>query len=311
MRPLRICIPFVDKSLDKLAVLFADVSGSTRLYEQFGDAVARADMAACIQLLADISSGLGGETLKTIGDEIMCGFEDPIKAALAATEMQAGLRKAGDEDRFQMGVLHIKIGWHYGSVNWRGEELIGEAPISAQQVIGLAKADEILTTRRSIDALPPAMFPNWHTLDSIEAEAWDGDLEVCKIPWEQTGEETQISSIPMAQMMPAAKASLKLDYQGTIFEIDSQHTRCRIGRGRDADLRVNGNFTSRQHAEISYRNGRFSLKDESVNGIVIVESSGDVRRLRREEGVLTGSGELGFGAPPDEDPGGAVKFECS
>ena len=303
----------VDKSLDKLAVLFADISGSTRLYEQYGDTIARADMAACIRLLADISSGLGGETLKTIGDEIMCGFEDPIKAALAATEMQAGLRKAGQENRFKMGQLHIKIGWHYGNVNWRGDELIGEAPVSAQQVIGLAKADEILTTRRSIDALPQAMFPNWHTLDHIEAEAWDGDLEVCKIPWEQTGEETQISSIPMAQMMPAAKASLqlKLHYQGAEFLIDAQHTRCRIGRGRDADLRVNGNFTSRQHAEITYRNGRFNLRDESVNGIVIVERSGTVRRLRREEGVLTGSGQLGFGAPPDDDPAGSVDFECS
>ena len=36
----------MDKSLDKLAVLFADVSGSTRLYEQYGDAVARTDLAA-------------------------------------------------------------------------------------------------------------------------------------------------------------------------------------------------------------------------------------------------------------------------
>ena len=84
----------MDKSLKNLAVLFADVSGSTRLYEQYGDIIARADMAACIQLLADISTGLDGETIKTIGDEIMCAFEDPIKAALTGTEMQAGLLKA-------------------------------------------------------------------------------------------------------------------------------------------------------------------------------------------------------------------------
>lgn len=301
----------MDKSLEKLAVLFADVSGSTRLYEQFGDVVARADLAACIELLADISTGLEGETLKTIGDEIMCGFEDPIKAALCAAEMQAGLRRASDEDAFKMGQLHIKIGWHYGAVNWRGEELIGEAPIAAQQVIGMAKADEILTTRRSIDELPPAMFPNWHTLDHIESEAWTGALEVCKIPWEQSGEETQISSIPLAQLMPTSTAALKLDYKGASFQVDATNTRCVIGRGKNADLRVNGNFTSRQHAEITYRNGRFSLRDESVNGMVVVSADGEIKRLRREEGVLTGSGVLGFGAPPDEDPDGAVNFSCT
>jgi len=299
----------VDKSLPKLAVLFADVSGSTRLYEQYGDTIARADLAACIQLLADIANGFDGETIKTIGDEIMCAFEDPVKAALTATEMQAGLLKASDDDQFKMGILHIKIGWHYGAVNWRGEELIGEAPVAAQQVISRAKADEILTTRQSIDALPPAMFPGWHCIDRIEAEAWDGELEVCKIPWEQTGEETQISSIPMAQMMPP-KAEMTLDYKGTVFRVNAQQTRCRIGRGRDADLRVQGNFTSRQHAEITYRNGRFNLRDESVNGIVIVEDNGNLKRLRREEDVLSGSGLIGFGAPPDEDPDGAVRFEC-
>lgn len=303
------CLTFVDKSLPKLAVLFADVSGSTRLYEQYGDAIARADIAACIQLLADIAGGLEGETIKTIGDEIMCAFEDPVKAAITAAEMQAGLRKAGEENKFKMGALHIKIGWHYGAVNWRGDELIGEAPVTAQQVIGRAKADEILTTRQSIDALPQAMFPGCHSIDHIEAEAWDGDLDVCKIPWERTGEETQIRSLPMARRIPA-NAVLTLDYKGTSFRVDAQQTRCSIGRGRNADLRVNGNFTSRQHAEITYRNGRFNLRDESVNGIVIVEDNGNVKRLRRDEDVLSGSGVIGFGAAPDDDPDGAVRFEC-
>ena len=300
----------MDKSLPKIAVLFADVCGSTRLYEQYGDEIARADLAKCLQLLAAVAALFDGETIKTIGDEIMCAFADPVKAALTASEMQAGLRNAGKENKFKMGALHIKIGWHYGAVNWRGDELIGEAPITAQQAIGLAKADEILTTRQSIDALPPAMFPNWHVIDRIEAAAWSGDLEICKIPWEQTGEETQISSRPMAHMMPT-EAQLKLDYLGTIFRVNAQQTHCVIGRGRNADLQVNGNFTSRQHAEITYRNGRFNLRDESVNGIVIVEDGGITRRLRREEGVLSGSGVLGFGAAPEDDPDGAVHFECT
>ena len=99
----------MDKSLDKLAVLFADISGSTRLYEQHGDAIARADLGACITMLDGVSSGLDGETIKTIGDEIMCAFEDPIKAALTATEMQAGLRRECEEELYKMGVLHIQM----------------------------------------------------------------------------------------------------------------------------------------------------------------------------------------------------------
>ena len=112
----------MSESSNDRVVMSADVVGSTRLYEQFGDTIARADMAKCIEMLADTADEFSGVTLKTIGDEIMVGFEEAIKAALAATEMQANLRTSGEEGAFQMGILHIKIGWHYGKVAWRGEE---------------------------------------------------------------------------------------------------------------------------------------------------------------------------------------------
>ena len=299
----------MDKSSTQLAILFADVSGSTRLYEQYGDEIARADIAVCLELLGNVANGLEGTVLKTIGDEIMCAFDDPIKASLAAAEMQAGLKKTSDNGEFQMGALHIKIGWHWGKVSWRGDEVLGEAPITAQQIINRAKADEILTSKESIDQLPPALFQNIHMIDRIEAEAWEGTLDVCKIPWEQSGEETQISSIPMSQFV-SKELSLFLEYDGKEYVVNSTNTKCTIGRGRHADLRVNGGFTSRQHAEITYRNGRFSLRDESVNGTTVVDENGDSKKLRREEGGISGFGKIGFGAAPDDDPSGTVNYRC-
>lgn len=299
----------MDKSLKELAVLYADVSGSTRLYEQYGDAIARADMAACIELLDQAGTGLGGETLKTIGDEIMMAFAEPVKAALAATEMQAGLRRAGEEGRFQMGVLHIKVGWHFGRVDWRDNELVGEAPVTAQQVIGLAKADEILTSKQSVERLPPPLFPDVHPIDKVPAEAWDGEIEIYKMPWEQTGDETQISSKPHLSAVNA-EIALELLYDGATTRVDTNNTSCTIGRGRQMNLQVNGKLTSRQHAEISYRHGRFSIRDVSTNGTFIVTSDGDRQHLRRDEGVLSGKGVLGFGSWPEDDPGGAVNFNC-
>ncbi|MEQ8230778.1 MAG: adenylate/guanylate cyclase domain-containing protein, partial [Gammaproteobacteria bacterium] len=180
----------MDKTLDKLAVLYADVCGSTRLYEQYGDAVARTDLAACIDLLGRTAAGLSGETLKTIGDEIMVAFTEPVKAALCATEMQAALRRFGEQGAFKMGMLHIKIGWHYGGVIWRGEDLVGETPITAQQIIKLAKADEILTSQQAVDALPTPLFSSLHAIETLPAEAWDGELDISKMTWETTGDET-------------------------------------------------------------------------------------------------------------------------
>ncbi len=299
----------MDKSLKQLAVLYADVSGSTRLYEQFGDAIARTDLALCIEMLRDIASGLSGETLKTIGDEIMVAFTEPVKAALCATEMQAGLRRSGEEGVFKMGVLHIKIGWHYGSVVWRDNDLIGEAPITAQQIIKLAKADEILTSRQAVDTLPPPLFPDIHPIEKVPAEAWNGELAIFKMPWERTGEETQISSRPRLSAT-AGEIALVVNYGEQRLRIDSRNSSCSVGRGKQAGLQVNGRLTSRQHAELSFRNGRFYLRDESTNGSYVVAEDGARKNLRREEDVLSGRGRIGFGAWPDDDTDGSVAFDC-
>ena len=300
----------MDKSLKQLAVLYADVSGSTRLYEQYGDTIARTDLAACIEILIEAARSLGGETLKQIGDEIMVAFVEPVKAALAATEMQAGLRKAGEDGRFQMGVLHIKIGWHYGAVLWRDNELLGEAPITAQQIIKLAKADEILTSQQAVATLPPPLFPDIHPIESVPAEGWSGELRIFKMPWEQTGEETQISSRP--RLAPAAvEFALTVTHAGGKLRVDTRNAGCTVGRGKQADVQVNGRLSSRQHAEISLRNGRFYLRDESTNGSYVVDDEGNRKHLRREEDVLAGAGRIGFGAWPDDDPDGAIRYEVS
>ena len=57
-----------------LAVLFADVSGSTRLYETLGNAQALVAVGRCLELVKGVCEGHGGRLVKTIGDEAMTVF---------------------------------------------------------------------------------------------------------------------------------------------------------------------------------------------------------------------------------------------
>ena len=151
------------------------------------------------------------------------------------------------------------------------------------------------------------MFPDVHPIETIEAEAWNGKLEIFKMPWEQSGDETQISS-HVIKPKTAVEQALVLEYNGANYTIDSNNTGCVVGRGRRASLQVDGKLTSRQHAELSFRQGRFNIRDESTNGTYVVEEDGTRRHLRREEGVLVGNGTLGFGSWPEDDPGGSVRY---
>ena len=57
---------------EKLALLFADICGSTSLYDRLGDELARRLIARCIAMMASEVAVHGGTLVKTIGDEIMC-----------------------------------------------------------------------------------------------------------------------------------------------------------------------------------------------------------------------------------------------
>ena len=301
----------MDETIHKLAILYADVSGSTHIYEKYGDKIARENTEKCLSLLSKVASDFDGRTVKTIGDEVMCAFPNPMKCALAAQEMQEALAEAGKKGEFNIGPLHVKIGWHYGEVKYRGDEIVGEAPITAQQIIKLAKADEILTSEHSLDSLSEDIKQNTRLIDTVEAEAGTGELNVYNFVWEEeNGEVTRIGTLSPETTDDSLHKALLLDYQGKQIRLDAEHTHCRIGREEHNDLCIHGKYTSKLHAEIIFQHGIFHLKDISTNGTAIYYADGRSLRLHREEEVLTGQGSIYFGGTPANDPEAEVKFIC-
>ena len=294
---------------DTQAVLYADVSGSTRLYEKFGDAVARADIATCIGILTEVTERLGGKIAKTIGDEAMCLFPDASKAALAAREMQLAVSEAGEDDKFQSGPLRIKIGWHYGPVGGTDDNPTGEGPTLAQQIIKLAKPSENLTSGQAMKLLPPELRMNARIINKIRAEGLNEELEVYGLPWEI---EDDVTSLAGAQKFEQAVGhrALVLEYRDRTYLVESATQGFTIGRSASNDLHIDSQHASRKHATITHKNGRYYLRDESVNGTVVVDSDGRTMKLRREEAILMGSGVIGFGGLPDEEADIVVSYRC-
>ena len=72
----------------EVAVLFADVVGSTRLYERMGDQRARDMVGTCIEVMRGATEEHGGTVVKTMGDEVMATFPSPDQALNAAAQMQ-------------------------------------------------------------------------------------------------------------------------------------------------------------------------------------------------------------------------------
>ncbi len=64
----------MESATRNLAVLFADVAGSTRLYETAGDAAALLMIGRCVEVMRGVCEERDGRVVKTIGDEVMAVF---------------------------------------------------------------------------------------------------------------------------------------------------------------------------------------------------------------------------------------------
>ena len=58
----------------EVAIVFADVVGSTQLYDKFGDTKASETVALCLDVMKDATHQFNGTVIKTIGDEVMSTF---------------------------------------------------------------------------------------------------------------------------------------------------------------------------------------------------------------------------------------------
>src|ERR1041384_2359832 len=95
------------------AVLFADISGSTRLYEELGDAQALSRIDRCLRPLRHAALEFDGRGVKTTGDGVTCSFEQAGARPRAARFMQTRL---AEQAALGGPSLAIHVGCHYGSV---------------------------------------------------------------------------------------------------------------------------------------------------------------------------------------------------
>lgn len=82
--------------ISERTVLFADLRGSTALYESLGNARATTVVTQSVARLAQVVENCDGKVVKTLGDGLMAVFQRPGPAVQAADEMHESLERGLD-----------------------------------------------------------------------------------------------------------------------------------------------------------------------------------------------------------------------
>jgi class 3 adenylate cyclase len=86
----------------EVAIVFADVVGSTQLYDKFGDTKASETVALCLDVMKDATYQFNGTVIKTIGDEVMSTFESVARRMTVSRFQFASAATMGRLSRSRM-----------------------------------------------------------------------------------------------------------------------------------------------------------------------------------------------------------------
>jgi adenylate cyclase len=276
-------------------VLFADVSGSTRLYETAGDAAALDAIGRCIERLSQAAESSGGRVLKTMGDEVMVLFPTPDAAASAASEMHAAVDTLPTVNGTKLGV---RIGFHSGPVIQRDNDVFGDTVNLAARLVEQAQKGQIITSRETSQQLSPALRAFSRRLYSIPIRGKADRGELFEIEWRPASDT--MTGVGTRREPRAAAAALRLSYRDLELVRRRESDLIIIGRDASCGLVIASENVSRLHCTIVRRRDRFVLRDHSTNGtFVTVDGYGEIL-LQREDMALRRRGCLALGEPRAE-----------
>ena len=291
-------------------VMFADVAGSTAMYENMGDDLARERISKALNALISISRLHNGVLVKTIGDEILVYFNDVDKAVFAAKAIQ----EAMEDDRSPETIgVSIRIGMQYGSAILESDDIFGDTVNVAARISSMAKGRQILCTQEiAFKVKNSELSNNMRPYDRLRVKGRNEQLDVYLFAWEQEGDITNMATAS-SFTNPARHTQVKnliLKYEGESHSISTETTSYILGRGKDCELIISGDLISRYHSKVEHRRGKFVITDQSTNGTFVRSSEGQDVFLRREEFAMFGSGYISLGKKVDLSDLNVIHFLC-
>ena len=292
-------------------VVFADIVGSTGLFEQMGHANASLLMNSLTGLLGKVFEQHQGRVVKLLGDGVFAVFPDAGSAVTACVMLQSRFQTdpvipAGSTQPIQM-----QMGVESGELVEIDGDCFGDAVNSASRLADLASGDQILTTQHVWDELLAAQRPMLRNLGPMHLRGKTQTSHIYRVEW-QSGRDVDATAMGMSMYTPNVHQALALTVQGRTQVFQLTATGITIGRSTEASLPVLDPRVSRVHATIRSRGGQIVLADASSFGTwVYFGNQAEAVALRRTECFLVGFGQLSLGCKIDADKAPLVSFEVS
>lgn len=296
-------------------VVFADLTGSSRVFEAMGNARATDTVTRLTQWIGSVCQAHGGRVVKSLGDGVFAIFSNAATAMPAVIELQRYHQKRLMTWPVPLRMA-LQIGVASGEVVEVEGDCFGDAVNLASRLSDLAGPGQIWATDAAIAQLGETGVRH-RDLGLITIRGRSEMSAVHRIDWQE--EMTSFLTLPAAltplRLPDSSLGQIELAWLDVRSTFLTEELPIHLGRVSDAQFVVNDPRVSRLHARIELRHGSCVLTDLSTYGTwVRFHGNGGPSQevaLRREECVLHGSGEIGLGAPLSDFTAPTIVFNTA
>jgi adenylate cyclase len=278
-------------------VVFADLVGSTGIFERLGDETAGRFVTQLTTALSKIFEQHNGRVVKLLGDGLFVVFPREEQALTACIAIQ---KRLSDKPVYPAGMrapIQMQMGVESGEVVEIEGDCYGDAVNSAARLADLAGADQILTTQRVRAAVSDELQEQLRSLGPMYLKGKAEASQVFRVEWD-TDRDSEATVMGVSMFSPHGRAQgfLEVTVGDQTLQLLPHGERITLGRSRTADVSLNDARVSRLHATLEWVGGHFVLSDVSSFGTwVYMGNQVEPVVLRRTECYLVGDGVIALG----------------
>ncbi len=296
----------------ELVIFFADVAGSTRLYETLGDKDAHECIVESLNSISKYVRENNGVVAEIIGDEVMAYFETSIDASNCACDIQQFFAFTPTSKGHK---INIRIGFHKGPVEMDKGHPYGDTVNVASRVASLAQGGQSITTTESVSDLPSSKKSLCRPFTRVKVKGKSDPIDTVEVVWDMDDATSLFAPIKAPETFDEL-AEIELTFNGKTVSVMERNTPFIIGRGDHCNLVVPSETASRSHARIESRYGELVLVDHSTNGTYVITHPGKRAydgldmHLHHREWTMVGNGMINLGKPVDQTDPICISFLC-
>ena len=292
-------------------VVFADLVGSTGIFERLGDETAGHFVTQLTTALSKTFEQHQGRVVKLLGDGLFVVFPVEADAIAACLAIQKRLQEKPVHPGGLMSPVQMQMGVETGEVVEIAGDCYGDAVNSAARLADLAGAAQILTTQRVADSLSPGQREQLRSLGPMYLRGKSDVTEVYRVDWE-VDRDNDATVMGVSMLDESGKRLLELAAAGQTLRLEPRGEKLTLGRAVTASLSINDARVSRLHATIEWRGGQFVLSDASSFGTwVYMGNQTEPVVLRRTECYLVGHGQITLGCDRHAENAPLVLFSVT